>query len=88
MRCVDSIVKAKPAAAKGKYLEEHHGVIDDGPGRERSTRRRSNCGVVKTLMAVTRADKVAELQLLETAFQGIGDRDPRRLQGAQRSAGH
>ncbi len=29
---VDSIVKAKPAAAKGQVPEERHAVVDDGPG--------------------------------------------------------
>ena len=29
---VDSVVKAKPSAAKGKYLRRRHAVVDDGPG--------------------------------------------------------
>ena len=32
---LDSIVRAKPSAAKGKHPEEHHRVLDDGPGRAR-----------------------------------------------------
>ena len=30
---VDSVIKAKPSAAKGKYREEPDGLVDDGPGR-------------------------------------------------------
>ena len=32
---VDSVVKAKPSAAKGKYPEERHPVLDDGSGGPR-----------------------------------------------------
>ena len=39
-------------------------------------------------MAVTRADKDAELEQLESGVQGIGQRDPGRLQGDERPAGH
>jgi large subunit ribosomal protein L1 len=36
---VDSVVKAKPSAAKGKYLKSGHQVVDDGGPASPSTRR-------------------------------------------------
>ena len=38
---LDEIMRAKPAAAKGRYLEVGHDVVDDGPRRQdrRPTRR-------------------------------------------------
>ena len=66
---VDSVVKAKPAAAKGKYLEERHAVVDDGPGHH-DRHRRTSTRRGEALMAVTRADKEDELQQLEAAFKG------------------
>ena len=72
---LDSIVKAKPSAAKGKYLRSITRVVHDGPGRPhrrkpRSTSAAQALGGSRTVMAVTRADKEAELQLLEGVFQG------------------
>ena len=68
---VDSVVKAKPAAAKGKYLKSVTVSLDDGPGRPRSTRI-----AVEALGQVrgehswqsSRADKATELQELTAAF--------------------
>ena len=31
---LDEIQQAKPPSAKGKYLQGHHDVVDDGPRRE------------------------------------------------------
>ena len=58
-----------------------------GPGRPHRHDAHHRRGG-ETLMAVTRADKEAELQQLEAAFKGSRQRDPRRLQGAERPAGH
>ena len=66
---VDSVVKAKPSAAQGQVPQERDDVVDDGPGdRDRhDARDRSGEALV---MAVTRADKVEELNELERAFKG------------------
>ena len=65
---VDSVVKAKPSAAKGKYLKSVTHVVDDGPGHHHRHDARDRDG--EALMAVTRASKVEELQELEDAFKG------------------
>ena len=39
-RCIEAIVRAKPAAAKGTYLRVADGVDHDGAGRARSTPQR------------------------------------------------
>ena len=31
---LDELQRAKPASAKGRYLQEDHGVVDDGPRRQ------------------------------------------------------
>ena len=48
--------------------EERHAVVDDGPGRPHRHDAHRRGG--ETLMAVTRADKEAELAQLEAAFKG------------------
>ena len=66
---VDSIVKAKPAAAKGRFPQERHVVVDDGarhPHRHGTSRRSG-----EALMAVTRAEKQEELSELAGAFKGV-----------------
>ena len=84
---IDSVVKAKPSAAKGKYLRNVDAVLDDGPGRSCiDTAHVTERG--ETLMAVTRASKVKELQQLEQSFKGTDSADRRRLQGTEGSAGH
>ena len=84
---VDSVVKAKPSAAKGKYLQVSHRVLHDGSGcrhRHRAHRRaREALGGIA--MAVTRAEKEQELQDLTAAFKARRHGDPGGLQGPERA---
>ena len=60
--------QGEAGGGQGQVSEERHAVVDDGPGRpdRHDAHRRGG----ETLMAVTKADKEAELQALETAFKG------------------
>ena len=73
---IDSIVRAKPAAAKGKYLKSITVSSTMGPGVkidethvEAAVGQEVGLGG-RMIMAVTRADKTTELESLAGAFKG------------------
>ena len=70
---VDSVVKAKPSAAKGKYLKSVTRVLHDGPGRRDRHRAHRRAAAKRTRRdrrwLSRRAEKEQELQDLAAAFK-------------------
>ena len=69
--------QGEAVGGEGQVPEERHAVVDDGPRRPHRHDAHRRAG--ETLMAVTRADKEAELQQLEAAFKGSDSADSGRL---------
>ena len=67
---VDSVVKAKPSAAKGKFLRSVTMSSTMGPGIGIDTTHVTESAETLNIMAVTRAIKEEELRELEQSFKG------------------